>query len=119
MEIATTIADRLSEAGHSVFNWLNPAQRGGRFRAQIEEGMRRAGAFVALLSPSFLASDWCNIELDLAITLETSLKADDPRINFIHVVNLGGVKAPDAGVLGGYGWLNMSAVGRVTEGLDR
>jgi hypothetical protein len=116
-EIATTIATRLSEAGHRVFNWTNPAQRGGRFRTQIEDGIRRARAFVALLSPRFLDAYWCNLELDLAINREIALKADDPRANFINVVDVGGVQVSDAGVLGSYDWLNMSGPGKVAEGL--
>ena len=115
--IASRIADRLTEAGHTIFNWMDPVQRGGRFRPQIEDRIRRSHAFLALLSPDFRESNWCGIELDMAIHREQRLQADDPSAAFINVAAIANVPPADAGVLGSYDWVDMYSPGKVEEGL--
>jgi hypothetical protein len=105
-EIAAEISAWLGERGVEVFNWL---ERGsGRFTTAIEDAIREADAFLALLSPSFQRSDWCLRERDMAQTREQSLQRRDPRFEFIHVLLVAEISPADAGLLGSYNWLGFS-----------
>ena len=96
-EVAARISSGLSALGYEVFYWQE--RRGGRFTERIEEAMSEAGTFVALLSPSFVASNWCRREAHLAIAREEDLRHDDPRATFIHVVEVQETWDPAAGFL--------------------
>lgn len=104
---ADLIAARLQADGHEIFDWMAPTQRGRRFIEEIERGIKGAEAFIALLSPRFLGSRWCRRELEMAIQREEDLRARDPGATFIHVVHIATVRPADAGILGGYDWLDM------------
>ena len=109
-DAADLIGTRLQTDGHEIFNWMAPSQRGRRFIEEIEKGMQGADAFIALLSPRFLASDWCRREVEMAIQREGDLRSRDPRATFINVVTLvATVRQADAGVLGSYDWTDMAS----------
>ena len=109
-DAADLIATRLQMYGHEIFNWMAPSQRGRRFIEEIEKGIQSAGAFIALLSPRFLGSDWCRREVEMAIQREADLRSLDPEATFINVVAIvAAVRPTDAGVLGGYDWLDMTS----------
>jgi hypothetical protein len=108
-EAADLIATRLRTDGHQIFNWMEPSQRGQRFMEAIEKGIHGAGAFIAVLSPRFLQSRWCRREVEMAIQREEDLRSGDRTATFISVVHVATVRPADAGVLGGYDWLDMTS----------
>ena len=107
-ETARDIADRLADRGISVFRWQDPHNRGGRFIQRIEDAIRDAGGFIALLSPSFLASTWCRLERELAIQREADLRAGGRDTAFIHVLKILDTPYHDAGFLRSYDWLDLT-----------
>jgi hypothetical protein len=108
-EVADLIAARLRADGHEIFDWMAPSQRGRRFMEEIEKGIQAAAAFIALLSPRFLRSDWCRREVEMAVQREGDLRSRDRGATFINVVHVASVRPADAGVLGGYDWLDMTS----------
>lgn len=108
-QIAGFITERLDRQGHNIFNWRKPGLRGGRFRSEIEAAIRSADIFLALLSPSFLKSDWCNREIDMALERERVLRDDDPNATFIIVVKVAPVTTAGAGTLASYDLLDMTS----------
>jgi hypothetical protein len=108
-QIAGFITERLDRQGHNIFNWRTPGLRGGRFRPEIEEAIRSADVFLALLSPSFLQSDWCNREIDMALQRERAQRDDDPNATFIIVAKVTQVTTADAGTLASYDLLDMTS----------
>jgi hypothetical protein len=107
-EIAARIARWFNERGIRIFNWLDPRQRGGQFLWQIEEAIRRADAFLALLSPSFLASPWCRRERHLALVREHNLQLADGDRAFIHVLAVAKTPVTDTGFMGTYDWSDLA-----------
>ena len=116
-DVAGSISDWFRAEGIEVFDWMAPRQRGRRFIEEIENGILSAEAFIALLSPRFLASDWCRREVEMAIQREGSLRSLDPAATFINVVNISHVRPVDAGMLGGYDWLDMTTMESRQRGL--
>src|SRR5262249_16481913 len=87
-ETASEIAARLREGGVEVHDWLAPEQRDARFITRVEQGIREADVFLALLSPSFLKSAWCKREVDFALQRELSLRTSDSNAAFIRVLKV-------------------------------
>ena len=69
-ETAQEIAEWFRRQHIDVYLWQDPQHQGKRFINQIELAMKQADAFVALLSPSFIASAWCRRESEVAIRRE-------------------------------------------------
>jgi len=115
-DTAGLIARWLEDNGFEVFRWEDPKRRGNQFIRQIENAIQRSDAFLVLLSPSFLTSDWCRRERDFAMRREQYLQRDDPDRRFIHVLHIVRTPDPDAGFLGNYDWLNMTGAENM-EGL--
>lgn len=106
-EIATQIVGWLHEEGFEVFDWMN--SRGGRFISRIEEELQNSDAFLALLSPGYLASPWCRSERELAIEVEQDRQeADAPRRPFLHVLQIQDVPSRDYGLLRTYDWWDLT-----------
>jgi hypothetical protein len=115
-EAARLIYDRLLADNHTVFNW-RAGNEGERFIDATERAIREADYFFALVSPSFLASNWCREERNYALRCEHDLNGDR---QFIHVLQISKVNPRDAGYIGNYGWLDVTtweAVGPVLDGL--
>jgi tetratricopeptide (TPR) repeat protein len=103
------VAKRLADQGLDVYYWQDPRRRGGRFIEQIEKAIGRADAFVALLSPSFVTSRWCQQERELAMQREHDLQARAPGSTFIHVLKISETKAEQAGFLRSYDWGDLTS----------
>jgi hypothetical protein len=104
---ALEIAKWLGEQGMEVYVWQH--SRGGRFITQIEDAINRADAFIALISPHYLCSDWCGKERDLAMQRERDIKAaDGPAAAFIHVLKIRDTPGRDAGFLRIYDWVDLT-----------
>jgi hypothetical protein len=113
-ETADEIATWLRSHDIEVFDWR--ARRGGRFMSQIEAAIQKSEGFFALLSPSFLNSDWCSREKEMALQREQALQRDNPQLVFIHVLEILQTPNSDAGLLGGYDWVSFaSTTGRTTS----
>jgi TIR domain len=110
-ETAAEIAMWLRRHDIEIFDWR--AQRGGRFMPQIEAAIQKSEGFFALLSPSFLGSDWCSREKEMALQREQALQIGNPQLIFIHVLEILQTPNSNAGLLGGYDWVSFaSAAGR-------
>jgi hypothetical protein len=107
-ETALEIAEQLGNRGIIVFHWRDPSRRGGQFIKQIEEAIKSADAFLALLSPHFLASSWCRRERELALQREQDLQASEPDLVFVHVLQILATPNSDAGFLRSYDWLDLT-----------
>jgi hypothetical protein len=80
-----------------VSYWQQP-NRGGWFIRKIEESINSADIFLAVHSPSYLKSYWCNQERTLALQREVQLREVDPGATFIYVANVTNVPPPVAGL---------------------
>jgi TIR domain len=113
-EAARVIYERLQAAHHAIFNWRAPETEGERFIQATEEAIRNADYFFALLSPNYLASNWCREERNFALRCEH----ERAGTQFIHVLQVGQVNPRDAGYLGSYGWRDITEAGSVGPALD-
>jgi hypothetical protein len=103
------IAEWLAGQGFEVYYWQDPKRRGGRFIEQIEKAIGQADAFVALLSPSFVRSQWCRHERELALQREIDLRARAPSTIFIHVLKVSDTPADETGFLRSYDWGDLTS----------
>jgi transcriptional regulator with XRE-family HTH domain len=108
-DVARSISDRLHATGLEVFNWPDPSQHGKRIFHDIEASIKEADAFIAVLSPRFLASDSCGRQVAMAVQRDQDLRSRDPMATFISVALVAIVRPSDAGVLGTYDWLDMTS----------
>jgi hypothetical protein len=106
---AREIARRLSKHGVEVFWWQHPQNQGGRFIERIEEEINRADAFLALLSPSYLASTWCRLERELAMHREQDRRACGIARTFIYVLKILDGPYQGAGFLRNYNWVDVAS----------
>jgi hypothetical protein len=118
-EVASKVAAWLHVRGFELFNWLAPEWRGRLFINQIEDAMKRADCFVAILSPSFVASPWCRRERNLALQHEVALQNVNPSRIFINVLQAEHTPVTDTGFLGGYDWESIVREDEFDPALDR
>jgi TIR domain len=102
------VAEWLRTHGFDVYHWQDVRHRGGLFIEQIEDAIAGADAFIALLSPSFLASSWCRRERELAMQRELDLTVGQPRAIFIHVLKISDTPPAEAGFLRSYDWVDLT-----------
>jgi hypothetical protein len=114
-QAALQIAARLGER-FEVFDWQQ--QRGGRVLERIEQEINRADAYVALLSPHFLASPYCGLERELAIQRELDLRARDPGRSFVNVLQITETPYPSVGFLRSYDWLDLTTAEKREQGME-
>jgi TIR domain len=107
-ETAREIVQRLNDHGLEVWSWQDPRRRGRQFIQEIENAIRSAEAFLALLSPNFLSSNWCRRERDVALRREHDLQQEHPDRVFIHVLKIISTADSDTGFLGGYDWADLT-----------
>jgi TIR domain len=107
--IASVVAKGLRTCGYSVYDWQDPERQAGRFIEEIEGAIQHADAYVALVSPSYIASPWCQRERELAIQHEMDLRASGEQSVFVYVLQVAPVAYANAGLLRGYAWLDMTA----------
>jgi hypothetical protein len=108
-ERAAEIAGWLGGRGFEIYNWRDPSTRGGRFMPQIENAINRADAFLTLLSPSFIASEWCRREVELAIQREGDLHQQGREPVFVHVLQIVATRPADLGFLRSYDQVDLTA----------
>jgi hypothetical protein len=115
VDAARIIYERLHADSHTIFNWRAPENEGERFIRATEAAIRGADYFLALVSPNFLASHWCQEERELALRFEHERAGD---IQFIHVLKISDVDTSDSGYLGNRGWRDISRPEMVGPALD-
>lgn len=108
-EVARRIAKWLMGQGQDVWYWQDPQNGGRRFVEEIERAIGAATAFIALLSPDFLASPWCRRERELAIHREEDLRLADPAAAFIHVWLIRPTARSAAGFLQAYDQMDLTS----------
>ncbi len=100
---ANEVADSLRAAGYSVFLDEDGLRGGERWQEALYSHLRRCEAVVAILTPTFLASRWCFVELALARALGRVtiplLRAGDPAstnevIADVQFIDVRGEAAP-------------------------
>jgi len=106
--IAHEITDWLRSQHIEFYDWQDQARSAGRFISQIEKAMDQSDAFLALLSPSYLGSDWCRRERELALQREQDLQASDPARAFVHVLKVAATPSSGAGFLRSYKWVDLT-----------
>jgi hypothetical protein len=106
-EVASQITAMLHERSIDVYTW--EGRRGGQFIREIERAINRADGFIALMSPSFLASQWCRDEWELALQREHDLQSDNPHLVFIYVLMVSETSPSEGGFLRGRDWLDMTS----------
>ncbi len=74
-EVAIDLANCIRAAGLDVYYWQDPLRRGKQFISTIEKEINQANIFLAIMSPHFLASFWCNCEREMALRRSASLSA--------------------------------------------
>ena len=110
------------DAGHEVSRWLadrgfrvlsaDPVGPASQMAGELPDVIDGTQAFVALLSPAFLASGECLAELDLAIRRGQRVHP----ASYIHVVHVGDTADLDTSSLHGYQPIDLrSAGGRKKE----
>jgi len=112
-EVAREITAMLRDLGIDVFNWQ--ARRGGQFIREIERAINQAEAFIALMSPHFLESNWCRNEWEFAFQREHDLQASHPDLVFVYVLEVADTPHTAAGFLRGRDWLDMTSRGNKDE----
>jgi hypothetical protein len=117
-ETARVIAEWLASRNANVFRYEDPERRGGEFIKQIEDAIYQSDAFLVLLSPSYLASDWCRRERNLALQREQDLQADNSDYVFIQVLKVHTTPDPDTGFLRGYDSLDLTDPAAMQGPLD-
>jgi cellulose biosynthesis protein BcsQ len=106
-EIAGQVATWLRADGFMVPDWPHPA--GDKLIARTEEGIQSADAFLALVSPGYLASPWCRVERELAMAIEFGLQQPDtPGRRFLHVLKVRDTPRSPAGFLSAYRWIDLT-----------
>lgn len=113
---ARVVYDRLRVGNHTVFNWQAPENEGKRFIEATEEAIKDANYFFALMSPSYLASNWCREERNFAIRCEHERAGGATQ--FVHVLQVSQVSYRDAGYLSNYAWRDITSPGSVVPVLD-
>jgi hypothetical protein len=101
-ETAREIAQRLNDHGLEVWSWQDPDRWGRRFMWEIEDAIKSADAFLVLLSPNLLRSDWCRRERDVALRREQRLQREQRDRVFIHVLQIANMEDEDVGFLASY-----------------
>lgn len=115
-EAVRQITAVLRARGVRFYDWQG--QRGGPFIETIERALSGADAFIAVMSPHFLASPWCRMEREYAIQRELDLRAEDPGFIFIHVLQVADTPYADSGFLRRYDWHDLTNPGSRSELFD-
>jgi hypothetical protein len=115
-EQAEVVRKRLDRLRFDIVRLQHGAS--GPDNERIEEAVDGASAFLALLSDNYLASAWCMAEAAAAIRAEERLRAADPPVAFIHVLEISKTQAPQATALSIYVHLNAAGTAHWDAALD-
>ncbi|MGD0934862.1 MAG: toll/interleukin-1 receptor domain-containing protein, partial [Streptosporangiaceae bacterium] len=117
IEQAEVVRKRLDRLGFEIVRLQHGASGPGTAE-RIEEAVGGASAFLALLSDHYLASAWCMAEAAAAIKSEEQLRAAQPPVAFIHVLEIARTQAPEATALSIYVHLNAAGTAPLDAALD-
>lgn len=106
-EVARQITAKLRELGIEVHDWRG--RRGGQFIRDAARAISRSDGFVALMSPHFLASQWCLAESEVALQREHDLQASNEDRVFIGVLEVAETPHAESGFLRARDWLRITA----------
>ena len=116
-EQAEVVRKRLDRLGFEIVRLQHGASGPGTAE-RIEEAVGGASAFLALLSDHYLASACCMAEAAAAIKSEEQLRAAQPTVAFIHVLEIARTQAPEATALSIYVHLNTAGTAPLDAALD-
>lgn len=116
-EQAEIVRQRLDRLGLEIVRLQHGASGPGTTE-RIEATVGGASAFLALLSDHYLASAWCMAEAAAAIKSEERLRAAQPPVAFIYVLEIARTQAPEATALSIYVHLNASRTAPLDAALD-
>ena len=105
-EVARQLITKLRELGIDVYDWQG--RRGGQFIGQIQRAISQADGFVVLMSPHFLASQWCRDEWEYALQLEHEMQIGNKDYVFIYVLKVADTPRAAAGFLSTRDWLDIT-----------
>ena len=117
-DVAMMLARRLREEQYDVFFFQDPKVQGNQFIRMIESKLTAADGFLALASPSYFRSGWCEQERNLAMQRENDLRQRDSAARFIYVVQARVVPLQETGFLRNYAWINLAAAGGLDAVVD-
>jgi hypothetical protein len=100
-ERAEVVRERLDRLGFEIVR-LQHGDSGPGPAEDIEEAVGAASAFLVLLSDNYFASPWCMAEAAAAIKYEEQLRAADPPVAFIQVLEIARTQDPEATALSIY-----------------
>jgi len=107
-DVARTVRAAFRAEELSVYDWQEADGRGGRFIETVENKIRAARFFIALVSRNFLASTWCRWERELAMLREIDLTKEPSEPPFIHVLKVEELPFEHAGFLRIYDWTDRA-----------
>lgn len=113
--IAREIADHLSSEDISVYSTQDDAGNLDLTAAEPECAILGADAFLALLSPSFLASATCRRERELALLQEQANRGTGTETDFVRVLQIRDTPYHQAASLRSRPWFDLT--GRATREL--
>jgi len=116
-EQAEIVRKQLDRRGFEIVRLRHGASGPGPAE-RIEEAVGGASAFLALLSDHYLASAWCMAEAAAAIRSEERLRAAQPAVAFIHVLEIAKTQAPEATAFSIYVHLNTARTAPLDAALD-
>jgi len=105
-EIAREIGGRLNQEHVRVYPSQNRRDHDDLAIAGHEGSIRQADAFLALLSPSFLASTLCRRERDLALHREQHRQVNGAEPDFVQVLQIRETPYHEAGSLRSRPWFD-------------
>ncbi|MEV4618505.1 TIR domain-containing protein [Asanoa sp. NPDC049573] len=117
-EVANKISKQLTARGLSVYDWLDNKQRGGRIVERMEEAISAARGFLALVSPAYAASPWCQRERRLAIHIESDRQSVDSHSQFVHVLTVARTDRGTVGFLRDYDWQDATNDAAISSSLE-
>jgi hypothetical protein len=117
-QVAAEIAQRLSDRGYRDVS-LGQADQPRPTIDGSEERISQATAYVALLSPEFLASPLCRRDRELALCREQGLRLGYPEAKFFHVLLVGDTHEPTEGLPPRHEWLDLTNRQNMERVLDQ
>jgi hypothetical protein len=116
-EQAEVVRNRMDRLGFDIVR-LQHGASGPDPAGRIEKAVGGASAFLALLSDNYLASACCMAEAAAAIKAEEQLRATQPPVAFIYVLEISKTQAPEATALSIYVHLNAAGTAPWDAALD-
>lgn len=114
---AEAVRERLGQLGFDVVQ-LPHEPSASDAEERIKAAVAGTAAFLVVLSESYLASAWCMAEAAAAIEHEEKLRAAEPPVAFIHVLEVGKTRGPEATAFAIYVHLTAPGTADLNARLD-